>query len=494
MRIFLFLVSMTIAVRHLRFSSAISPLSRTFKTLYVESSGTYRKKFKTYSPVFQNINQYRGIVPAVHRQQQLAAKSMAGVVHEDEKTLMGNEENQSINVSKSSAKLIPSTQLEKCGERLRQGGLVAFPTETVYGLGCNALDSSAVIKVFEAKERPLTDPLITHVTKNEAAFDLWAADTDNSLEGKAILSLCKKFWPGPLTLVAKAAPKVPPILMANTGFCACRSPRHPISIALINAAKVPIAAPSANKFGHVSPTRSSHVWHDLQQEDVWIVEEEQQDESFVTSYCEVGVESSVAKIEMINDSEKGKITLLRQGAISIRNIEECLEQAGLAKNFEVIALTKRATDETVSNVAPGQTIRHYSPDIPSFILSQSLCYSAAASNSEQDKEFLSKSVLIDFGGRIKAWKQFALAYRDLSETTNSAEATKGVFETLRWAEKIQDANQILFPEISDEIDQKKLRKNQNSLICGTSPDALTLALKDRLTRAASGVIIDCLGR
>jgi len=358
---------------------------------------------------------------------------------------------------------------------------VAFPTETVYGLGCNALDSSAIIKVFEAKERPLTDPLISHVNDKQVAFDLWAAEID-SLERKALQSLCKQFWPGPLTLVAKAAPHVPPILMANTGFCACRSPQHPISIALIEAAKVPIAAPSANKFGHVSPTRSSHVWHDLQHEDVWIVEEDHPGGSEATSCCEVGVESSVAKIETTQNNERGQITLLRQGAVSVQDIKECLKEAGLADSFEVVAFTKKATDETVSNVAPGQTIRHYSPDIPSFILSRSLCDSTA-SVSDKDKELLQKSVLIDFGGRIKAWEDLALAYRDLSETANSAEATKRVFETLRWAEKVQNANQILFPEISDDSQQEL-----------PLPDALTLALKDRLTRAASGVVIDSLDR
>jgi len=405
---------------------------------------------------------------------------------------------------------------------------VAFPTETVYGLGCNALDSSAIIKVFEAKERPLTDPLITHVTENQVAFQLWAADMTSaiissadspSLEGKALHAICEKFWPGPLTLVAKAAPNVPPILMAGTGFVACRSPKHPISIALINAAKIPIAAPSANKFGHVSPTSSSHVWDDLQHEDVWIVKEEDVDRQQkhsttkgvivdATSCCQVGVESSVAKIEMItadNDiattnNKKGRITLLRQGAVSLRDIQECLREAGLADHFEMLALTKKATDETVPNVAPGQTIRHYSPDIPSFILSKSLCRTASIPSScmsnrptttnDDDKIFLRKSVLIDFGGKLKAWEHLSLAYQDLSETADSAEATNGVFETLRWAERIRDANQILFPEISDEMEEQECSSTDS--MSTFSPDALTLALKDRLTRAASGVVIDSL--
>lgn len=368
------------------------------------------------------------------------------------------------------AKLVSRDSLEECGARLRQGDLVAFPTETVYGLGCNALDRTAILKVFEAKERPLTDPLIVHVTKDSDAFDLWNAFA-SSVEGKAIRALCAKFWPGPLTLVATAAPHVPPTLMANTGFVACRAPQHPISIALINAAKVPIAAPSANKFGHVSPTRASHVWDDLMYEDVWIVDTDQES----SGVCDVGVESSVVKIEMQEGSERGKITLLRQGAVSVGDIEGCLKQAGLGDEFVVQARTKRAVNESVAEVAPGQAIRHYSPNIISNILSRS-CYESQTNLTPDEIGILSTTVLIDFGGKLKSWKKHAIAYRDVSESGNSAEAAKSVFEALRWAEEVECATQILFPEIIDD----------------PSVDALTLALKDRLTRAASGVVIDSL--
>ena len=496
MSVLLILVSMTIAVQHLRFSFSISISSHTFRPFSFRTLGVQTSIFQARSEKIQKANRERQTLFSNHhhqqqQQMQLTMNDMMGVERQVNENRMEDDENKDTSVSTSFAKLVPSTKLDECGERLRQGGLVAFPTETVYGLGCNALNSSAIIKVFEAKERPLTDPLITHVTDNQVAFDLWEADIDNSLEGKALQSLCKQFWPGPLTLVAKASPKVPPILVANTGFCACRSPRHPISIALINAAKVPIAAPSANKFGHVSPTRSSHVWHDLQHEDVWILEEELEEENTASSSCEVGVESSVLKVEMCGENERGKVTLLRQGAISLQNIEQCLEQAGLGKNFEVIALTKSATDEKVAHVAPGQTIRHYSPDIPSYILSGSLCDSASKPISHKDEGFLLKSVLIDFGGRIKAWEPLALEYRDLSENANSAEATKHVFETLRWAEKIEGANQILFPEIADEGFPENTKLNQTNC---DSHNALILALKDRLTRAASGVVIHSLDK
>jgi len=484
---------MTIALQHLRFSFSISLLSHTSKPFHFRTSGRHTTAFQIHSAKFQQTYRKRQDLFFSQQQQEMqpSENDKNGAVRLVENDRMVDDEGKNAKVSTSFAKLVSSAKLDECGEHLRQGGLVAFPTETVYGLGCNALNSSAIIKVFEAKERPLTDPLITHVTDEQVAFDLWEADIDNSLEGKALQSLCKQFWPGPLTLVAKASPKVPPILMANTGFCACRSPRHPISIALINAANVPIAAPSANKFGHVSPTRPSHVWHDLQNEDVWILEEDLQEENTVSSCCDVGVESSVVKIEMNGEDEKGKIILLRQGAISLQNIEECLKQAGLAKYFEAIALTKNATDEKVAHVAPGQTIRHYSPNIPSYILSMSLCHSASQPINEEDKDYLLKSVLIDFGGRVKAWEHLALKYRDLSESANSAEATKQLFETLRWAENIEGANQILFPEIADPEGFSENAKVDQ--IHSDLQAALTLALKDRLTRAASGVIIHCLG-
>jgi hypothetical protein len=269
--------------------------------------------------------------------------------------------------------------------------------------------------------------------------------------------------------------------MANTGFVACRAPQHPISIALINAANVPIAAPSANKFGHVSPTRSHHVWDDLKYEDVWIVKEDQKS---IEECCNVGVESSVAKIEMfigISDGLKGRITLLRQGAVSAEEIQTCLIEAGLADDFDVLTRTKKATNETVAHVAPGQTIRHYSPHIPSFILSQSFYDQASAPLDNSDKSYLSKTVVIDFGGRLKDLRSFSLEYRDLSQAGDSAEATRSVFDVLRWAERIEGADQIIFPEIN------------GSSTSDTTLDALTLALKDRLTRAASGVIIHSLG-
>jgi len=359
------------------------------------------------------------------------------------------------------ARTVSQDDLDECGARLRNGNLVAFPTETVYGLGCHALDPEAVSKVFAAKERPLTDPLIVHVVHTADAQALWVA-SPTSTEGRALQVLCNAFWPGPLTLVAKAASHVPSLLMANTGYVACRSPSHPLARQLIEAAQVPIAAPSANKFGHVSPTRAHHVWNDLCGEDVWIVD--------APSVCDVGVESTVAKLEFDTASESGKITVLRQGAVSGGDLQTCLQEEGLGDVFTIVSATRKQHSEDVATVSPGQCYRHYSPDIISFMLSSQWDETAA------DRSTLSSTVVIDFHEKLSSLKVHSLAYRDLSAVGDSSEAAQTVFETLRWAEQVQGATRIVFPEL--QVTDKT--------------DALTLALKDRLTRAASGVVIDSL--
>lgn len=358
------------------------------------------------------------------------------------------------------ARVVPVDRLEECGERLRQGQLVAFPTETVYGLGCHALDEQAILKVFAAKERPLTDPLIVHVSTFNDASPLWDNPNDPALQ-----SLTQSFWPGPLTLVAKAAAHIPPLLMAHTGYVACRSPQHALAQALLDTAKVPIAAPSANKFGHVSPTRAEHVWDDLKYENVWIVESNEG--------CNVGVESTVAKLSLDNEHH-GVITVLRQGAISIQQIEKCLAHSGLLSLYRVELQTKRTSPDHIATVAPGQSVRHYSPNIPSFLVTAKC---AAATVSDADLQVLKTDIVIDFGGILSHWKAHAVAYRDLSVSGNSDEAAQTVFETLRWAEVVQGGSRILFPDLDASTD---------------GADALVLAIKDRLTRAASGVTIDSL--
>jgi tRNA threonylcarbamoyl adenosine modification protein (Sua5/YciO/YrdC/YwlC family) len=150
--------------------------------------------------------------------------------------------------------------LAAAGAMLRAGRCVGFPTETVYGLGANALSEAAVLNIFAFKGRPLTDPLIVHVPDAAAAGALVLLPPPAR---RVFDALAAAFWPGPLTLVARAVPEIPLKVTAGTGFVGVRVPHHPLAQALLRAAGVPVAAPSANRFGHVSPTRASHVIADL---------------------------------------------------------------------------------------------------------------------------------------------------------------------------------------------------------------------------------------
>ena len=200
--------------------------------------------------------------------------------------------------------------MTRAARLLVEGSIVAFPTETVYGLGANALLPTAVTRIFEAKGRPLTDPLIVHVHSAEAALkcvEFSGGETSPSLAIFNRLAQC--FWPGGLTLVAPAATGVgnshiiPPLITAGTNWVGVRCPSHPLSLKLLALANVPIAAPSANKFGHVSPTSSLHVLNDLGKESIYVLDGEDKKEAFIVPTCQFGIESTVVKISDGGDKE-----------------------------------------------------------------------------------------------------------------------------------------------------------------------------------------------
>jgi L-threonylcarbamoyladenylate synthase len=156
--------------------------------------------------------------------------------------------------------LLPATpeNIARAAETLKNGGLVAFPTETVYGLGANALDVDAVARIFTAKGRPTADPLIVHLSGVEQV-GLVAVSVSETAQ-----TLMRAFWPGALTLILPKRPQVPDLVTSELETVAVRVPDHPVALALIQAAGVPVAAPSANRFGRTSPTTAQHVWRDLQ--------------------------------------------------------------------------------------------------------------------------------------------------------------------------------------------------------------------------------------
>ncbi len=214
-----------------------------------------------------------------------------------------------------------SISLDQAAARIRNGELVAFPTETVYGLGANALDATAVAKIFEAKGRPSTSPLIVHVASIAMAREIvaeWPAQAEE---------LAQRYWPGPLTLVLPKSAAIPDIVTAGLPTVGIRMPAHPVALQLIEAAGVPIAAPSANRFMGLSPTTAEHVRAAFPEMPV-----------LDGGACEVGIESTVVSIV------DGKLKLLRPGMIALGDIKAAA-----------------SPENDASHPAPGMHARHYSP-------------------------------------------------------------------------------------------------------------------------------------
>lgn len=225
---------------------------------------------------------------------------------------------------------------------LRAGGLVAFPTETVYGLGVHALDRAAVRRLFAAKGRPSNDPLIVHVATLAAIAPLVAALPAH------VYALAERFWPGPLTLVLPRSPLVPGEVTAGLDTLALRVPAHAVARALIEAAGVPIAAPSANLFSRLSPTTAAHVLEDLRDAIDMVVD---------GGPTSVGVESTVV------DLSRQVPTILRPGAISIEALSSVLGPVvygGLAHALG----DGGPAHESAAMPAPGMLSKHYSPSAP----------------------------------------------------------------------------------------------------------------------------------
>lgn len=219
--------------------------------------------------------------------------------------------------------------LKKAAEILKKGGLVAFPTETVYGLGANALNPQAVSKIFEVKKRPRFDPLIVHLAKAEEAkkyVKQWPVLAEK---------LSQAFWPGPLTLVLYKNQLIPSIVTAGLSTVALRVPSHPVAQRLLMEAGVPVAAPSANPFGFVSPTRAEQVEETIGKKVDLILEAGQ---------SPLGLESTV--ISLI----AGKPEVLRLGSLTLEEIENVCPEVKITKKRKILS--------------PGQLKRHYATHTP----------------------------------------------------------------------------------------------------------------------------------
>lgn len=328
----------------------------------------------------------------------------------------------------------------RAADCLRRGGLVAFPTETVYGLGADALDRHAVGRLFQAKGRPSTDPFIVHVAALADAAALVRHVPD------VARALAERFWPGPLTLVFHRAPAVPLEVTAGLETVAVRVPAHPVARALLDAARLPIAAPSANLFSRPSPTRAAHVLEDL---------EGRIDILLDGGPTLVGVESTV--LDLTQDPP----VVLRPGAVTLEALRAI-----------VPGVASRAPAPTVSGAlpSPGLLSRHYAPRTPLTLY-------------EGDAAAVRDSLLAAVREARAAGRRVGVL-----ATREQAEALRGQPVVIAELGSEHDAGQVaarLYAALR-ELDAARL----DVIVAPDLPheDGLWRALRDRLRRAATHVV------
>lgn len=231
------------------------------------------------------------------------------------------------------------TSLVEAASILREGGLVAFPTETVYGLGANALCEQAVARIFEAKGRPGDNPLIVHIASMQEL-----SSVVRSVPPSALL-VAQAFWPGPLTVILPKQERIPRAVTAGLDTVAVRMPSHPVASALIRAAGIPIAAPSANASGRPSPTLASHVWHDLAGRIDMLID---------GGPAGIGLESTV--LDLASDTPM----VLRPGGVSVEQLRALLPDVRTLGEYG----GSESDGSEGSARSPGLKHRHYSPRAP----------------------------------------------------------------------------------------------------------------------------------
>lgn len=337
--------------------------------------------------------------------------------------------------------------MARMGAALRAGEVVAFPTETVYGLGADATQPDAVARIFTAKGRPNTDPLIVHL----AAIEQVARVTDRAWADlpEAARVLSARFWPGPLTLILPRGAGIPLSVTAGRETVGVRLPAHPVARALIAAASVPIAAPSANRFGHTSPTTAQHVFADLGERISWIVD---------AGPCTVGVESAIV------DVTQSPPRLLRPGGVAREELEAAL-------GYPLVFQDHAAAAEDTATLAPGMLLSHYAPR------ARLLVFEDGDIAATWEQALAEATALVNQGLRVGA-----LVPDDLAPRFAAAGA---VVATVGAADDLAAVAQHLFAGLR-ALDDAGVAY----ILCGSfAPTGLGLAIRDRLWRAAGGTVL-----
>lgn len=320
-------------------------------------------------------------------------------------------------------------------ELLRRGECVAFPTETVYGLGANALDEKAVAKIFAAKGRPSDNPLIVH------CYDVVQLPQLAKFWPKAAEVLMDRFWPGPLTLVLPKTKKVPPIVTGGLDSVAVRIPDHPIALALLREAGIPIAAPSANSSGRPSPTRAEHVWQDLAGSIAAIVN------GGATGW---GVESTVL------DCTTSPFRLLRPGGVTIEQLREVV----------AVEIDPGVITETSIPRSPGMKYRHYSPEAEVILVVGNDIQHTIQAQLERLQAQGKRTAVMAFSETKDSYRGTAILEMGSKERLDSVSAN--IYHLLR------------------EVDRLGI---DSVIIEGISDEHLGMAIMNRFRKAASNNII-----
>lgn len=333
--------------------------------------------------------------------------------------------------------------IARAGALLRAGALVAFPTETVYGLGANATDPAAVARIFTAKGRPLTDPLIVHI-HNLDQLAAVAADVP-----AAAAALTRRFWPGPLTLVLRRGPIIPPIVAAGLDTVAVRMPAHPTAQALLAAAGVPVVAPSANLFARPSPTRAEHVAEDLMGRIALILD---------AGPTNIGVESTIVNLASRPPE------LLRPGGVPLEELRPLLPDLVYTPRYLA------EDDAGEQPTAPGMLLKHYAPRAELLVFDGPPAQARTALQAEATRR-------LQAGARVGV----------LATSTDATElAGSGVVVALLGM-RDDDAETAsrLFAALRD-LDRQGC---DVILVRAPAGDGMGLAVRDRLIRGAAGNVV-----
>jgi L-threonylcarbamoyladenylate synthase len=325
--------------------------------------------------------------------------------------------------------------IAEAAESIRNGGLVAFPTETVYGLGANALDVNAVGRIFTAKGRPTADPLIVHLSGLDQLTRVVRSVSP------AAQKLAETFWPGPLTLILPKQPAIPDLVTSGLDSVAARVPNHPVALALIRAAGVPIAAPSANRFGHTSPTTARHVLHDLDGRIEIILD---------GGPATIGVESTVLDVSTTPPR------ILRPGGVTREMLESLIGP--------VTVLDQRKKPEQ-GLPSPGLLEKHYAPRAEMVLFTGDNARGALVAYLTEQKAAGRKVGALAMDEDAETLENAGAVVYRLGPNLNSI--ARHIFAGMRWLDG----------------------QHVDVIVCRDfGADGLGLAIRDRLSRAASKVM------